>query len=231
LLLVAALWASTSWVSAQQPRTVWDGVYTERQAARGRTAFGTSCLRCHGPLVDGVPRRFTAEKFWASWGEDSLASLFGYLVRSMPNDAPGTLSESVYIDLLAFLVAINGAPPGFTELNAATIPMTRLTRRTSDGAPPDGALVIVTGCLVKTPQGWAVTRGTLPQRARGADVSAELARATDAPLGDATFALLYPTSPLDTLVGQRVLVRGLLVRRPSDGVNVMSVQTTTRRCE
>jgi hypothetical protein len=193
--------------------------------------FSATCLRCHGPLVDGVPSRFTGDKFWASWGEDSLGSLYGYLRKSMPNDAPGTLSASAYTDLLAYLVSVNGAPAGTDELSGDTIASTRFTRRSSDGALPEGALVIVTGCLVKTSQGFAVTRGTTPARARGTDRGAELAAAADAPLGHTTFSLLYPTSPLDVLVGQRVLVRGLLVRRSGDGVNVMSVQDTTRRCE
>lgn len=231
LLALVVVWASAVGLSARQPRTVWDGVYTGAQAERGRSTFNTSCLRCHGPLVDGVPVRFTGDRFWASWGEDSLARLYAYLRQSMPNDAPGTLSPAAYIDLVAYLVSVNGAPAGSTDLSAEMIPLTRLTRRSGDGALPEGALVAVTGCLVKSARGWSVTRGTVPERARSADRVAELAAAADAPLGDATFSLLYPTSPLDGLVGQRVLVRGLLVRRPADAVNVMSVQTTARRCE
>src|SRR5678815_4926867 len=98
MLGIALCWVGTGWVRAQEPRTIWDGVYASPQAERGRAVFTASCLRCHGPLLDGVPRRFTADKFWASWGEDSLSSLYGYLRKSMPNDAPGTLSESAYVD-------------------------------------------------------------------------------------------------------------------------------------
>ena len=226
-----ATWLSTVSIRAQEPRTVWDGVYTESQAERGRAIFESSCLRCHGPVVDGVPQRFTADKFWASWGEDSLASLHTYLRRSMPNDAPGTLPASAYIDVVAYLVAANAAPAGPSDLTAETIPLVRLTRRSGDGALPEGALVFVTGCLTKTPEGWSVTRASAPTRARGSDASAELAKAADAVLGDSTFLLLFPLSSLDPYVGQRVLVRGLLSRRPDLGVNVMSVQTTARRCE
>ena len=229
---VSALFCvSAVWLNAQQPRTVWDGVYTESQAERGRVVFSASCARCHGPVVDGVPRRFTADKFWASWGEDSLASLYAYLRKSMPNDAPGTLPESEYVDLIAYLVAANGAPTGSADLTPESIPLTRLTRRSGDGTLPEGALVAITGCLVKTVHGWAVVRANSPVRVRSTDGRAELATAADAPPGDATFSLLYPTSNLDTLVGRRVLVRGLLVRRPGDGVNVMSVRDTARRCE
>jgi mono/diheme cytochrome c family protein len=227
----AAVWAAAVGVTAQQPRTVWDGVYTAAQAERGQAVFSASCLRCHGSLVDGVPRRFTGDKFWASWGEDSLGSLFGYLRQSMPNDAPGSLPVAAYTDLLAYLVSVNGAPAGAADLTVETIAATRLTRRSGDGALPEGALVAVVGCLTRAAQGFAVTHGTVPARDRTGDRAAQLAQAADVPLGDTTFALLYPTSPLDTLVGQRVLVRGLLVRRPSDGVNVMSVQATTSRCE
>src|ERR1700732_3616265 len=34
-------------------RTVWDGVYTEAQAARGMMAFGQSCSGCHALAGQG----------------------------------------------------------------------------------------------------------------------------------------------------------------------------------
>ena len=41
LLFVATL-------GAQSPRTVWDGVYSDAQAKRGRELYSSKCLSCHG---------------------------------------------------------------------------------------------------------------------------------------------------------------------------------------
>ena len=46
MAIVAALLLPVAF--AQSERTVWDGVYTEDQAERGRNAYLASCARCHG---------------------------------------------------------------------------------------------------------------------------------------------------------------------------------------
>ena len=33
---------------AQTSRSVWDGVYTQEQANRGKTAYAEQCATCHG---------------------------------------------------------------------------------------------------------------------------------------------------------------------------------------
>src|SRR5687768_15466202 len=40
-------------LSAQETRTVLDGVYTEEQAKRGEAIYFESCVRCHGPKLLG----------------------------------------------------------------------------------------------------------------------------------------------------------------------------------
>src|SRR5688500_19892688 len=34
--------------SAQAPKTVWDGVFTEAQAKQGEVVYKTACVDCHG---------------------------------------------------------------------------------------------------------------------------------------------------------------------------------------
>ena len=44
-------------LQAQAPaKTVWDGVYTEAQAARGRSAYQQHCAECHGGSLEGARR-------------------------------------------------------------------------------------------------------------------------------------------------------------------------------
>ena len=51
-------------LAAQAPatRTVWDGAYTDAQAARGSLAFNQSCANCHATGEDGT-RPITNKKF------------------------------------------------------------------------------------------------------------------------------------------------------------------------
>ena len=46
--------------AAQQPasgeRKIWEGVYTEEQAARGKPRFEASCIRCHNIELIGSER-------------------------------------------------------------------------------------------------------------------------------------------------------------------------------
>ena len=52
-LAAVAGWSSQQQVQAQGRRTVWDKVYTEAQAAKGKTDFETSCSGCHGITLEG----------------------------------------------------------------------------------------------------------------------------------------------------------------------------------
>lgn len=214
--------------------TVWDGVYTEAQANRGRESYQMSCARCH-PVDDasGLPeRRFIGNRFWAAWGEDSLDKLYGFLRDAMPNDAPGTLSNQTYVDVTAYLLQVNGAPAGATELTGPAAGSIRLARRDSDGSMPTGAFVAVVGCLAKAAAGaWTITAATRPVRSRMANTAADRASAAAQPQGTRVFDLLYVVTPLDKLAGHQVLVRGLLVREPVDAVNVTSVETVAETCQ
>ena len=114
LLVVATLGGS----AAQERATVWDGVYTEAQAERGRTAYAQSCASCH---ADDLRGRSTApslveESFAFMWDDMSLGDLFERTRTRMPSDRPGSLSGQTYADILAFISKENGYPPGIQEL-------------------------------------------------------------------------------------------------------------------
>ena len=104
-------------VAAQGRRTVWDGVFTSAQAARGKTIFATACADCHGADLS-TPNRppLKGEPFLNHWVEGGLDALFTR-VQSMPNRE--NLGESGHTDVLAFLLEANGFPSGTRELNGA----------------------------------------------------------------------------------------------------------------
>src|SRR6185369_16465377 len=107
--------------AAQTRRTVWDGVFTAEQAARGRTIFATTCAACHGAdLSGGNGPELKREVFVNHWMEGSLDALFTRVKSMPPNRA--NLGDTAYLDLLAFLLDTNAFPAGAQELTAEAIP-------------------------------------------------------------------------------------------------------------
>src|SRR3954462_8149052 len=100
--LLSVAFASASLVAAQAPPrgTVWDGVYTEAQAARGATAFGQSCAGCHA-LTDGGRAPVVGDSFWKSFAQTTIGDLFKFVSPYMPNGNPASLNKATYEDIVA----------------------------------------------------------------------------------------------------------------------------------
>ena len=105
-------------VVAQEPATVWDGVYTAAQAERGRVAYAQSCASCHAEDLRGrsTAPSLVEESFAFLWEGMSLGDLLEKTRTTMPSDRPGSLPASVYADILAFIAQKNGYPAGAKEL-------------------------------------------------------------------------------------------------------------------
>ncbi len=101
-------------------RTVWDGVYTEEQARRGRTEFMQACASCHAEDLrgKGTAPSLVEESFWFLYGETTVGELFERIRTLMPSDRPGSLSSQSYRDIVAFILQSNKLPPGEKELDA-----------------------------------------------------------------------------------------------------------------
>ncbi|MBM3779979.1 MAG: cytochrome c, partial [Acidimicrobiia bacterium] len=55
--------------AAAADKTVWDAVYSEAQAARGKAVYDTRCAPCHGPELAGINFNGPAmkgDRFWAA---------------------------------------------------------------------------------------------------------------------------------------------------------------------
>jgi len=102
-------------------RSVWDGVYTEAQALRGERDYGRSCERCHGVDLTGDPvtevPALQSAPFVEHWQGKTLKDLFDVLKRSMPADAPDSLTTRAYVDIVAYLMSANHFPSGSQELS------------------------------------------------------------------------------------------------------------------
>ena len=104
--------------------SVWDGVFTGAQAARGRLAYSGACSFCHGRRLNGAPddpdMRSTPPlaraRFVREWDGRSLATLYEYTRLTMPEDNPGSLTDQEFVDAIAYMLSVGGMPAGNEEL-------------------------------------------------------------------------------------------------------------------
>ncbi len=94
--------------------------YRADQAERGAELYQRQCAACHLPNLQGsfeaVALRDSA--FVDNWRNRAPADMLDVLQRTMPTQAPGSLSEDEYLDIAAFLLRANGVAAGATALAA-----------------------------------------------------------------------------------------------------------------
>jgi mono/diheme cytochrome c family protein len=102
------------------PATVWDKVYTEEQATRGKDAYMTECSACHSEDLggSGYAPALKGDDFAFAWGDKSVGDFFTRIRRLMPPDNPGSLAPEKYRDIVAFILHENKYPAGEHELSA-----------------------------------------------------------------------------------------------------------------
>jgi hypothetical protein len=230
----SSLWAVPRQPSSKPARTVWDGVYTTAQAARGRAQYEQTCATCHS---SGEGPSLVGDSFLRRWFEDSLDVVFTKIRNTMPENAPGSLAESAYVDLLGFILEANGFPSGAEELtpNAEQLAGILIVGKEGPGGPvPNFSLVQVAGCLTQAADSsWVLTGGTEPVRARdpGESSPADLNTAGSKPPGTNVFRLMDLPRGREAFKGQRVQAKGLLMREPKETrLNVTSLQTFGQSC-
>ena len=106
-------------VRAQPSRTIWDGVYTEAQAKRGEAVYFETCVRCHGPQLQGGndgAGPLTGPTFNGNWNGVPLGQMVDRMRATMPLDKPNTLTRQQTADVLSFILSMNKVPAGKTEL-------------------------------------------------------------------------------------------------------------------
>jgi hypothetical protein len=75
--------------------------------------------------------------FNKSWAGKKLSDLFGVLRERMPKNDPGSLSEQDYVDVMSYMLRLNGFPAGVEELPADSVALTKVRIDTSRVSPPD----------------------------------------------------------------------------------------------
>src|SRR5437762_2987499 len=114
LILTTALFLAPALAAQQTPeprKTVWDGVYTDAQADRGREHYMANCSPCHGVDLEGLNGvRLNGPDFMERWREFNITGLYDFISKSMPRqrpnspNKPGSLSESTYTDIISLIL-------------------------------------------------------------------------------------------------------------------------------
>ena len=110
-------------------RTVWDGVYSEAQAARGKAAYEKECASCHGTDLagGGLAPSLVADAFAERWKDGPVGDIFIVTKATMPQDRPSTLTDDVYADIVAYLLRASKYPSGPHDLSKDPSELAQIT--------------------------------------------------------------------------------------------------------
>ena len=111
-------------------RSTLDGVYNEAQSNSGSDVYATMCTACH------TPESHTGTVFYSWWAGLPLSEQFSYISEKMPQDNPGSLSRQEYLQIVAYLLEMNGMPTGSTELAIDSLETIRFDTVPANGRPP-----------------------------------------------------------------------------------------------
>jgi mono/diheme cytochrome c family protein len=221
----------------QDTKTVWNGVYTEAQAVQGRAFYEESCSRCHAADLSGnVGSALKGDVFIRDWGGKTLGALYEKMKTTMPRGAPASLSDGVYLNIVTYVLQVNGFPASPTaELKPDLLQTIRVESKEGPGYIPNGALVDAVGCLSQgSDKVWMLANATDVGRVQeaGAPTAEILSAAAQKELGKVELRLLYIFPSPDALKGHKVYSKGLLIRDPKgNSINVTSLHNLSPDCK
>ena len=231
-LLAGALWMlALVGVDAQAPQPrIWQGVYTTAQADRGKAAYDTSCVRCHGADLGGTSApSLRDERFMDTWGGENVSRLFEKIRDTMPPLFGTFVSDDAKMDIVGYILRTNGFPPGLVELKPGPdLASIQIVGKGDPAKIQNFALVQVVGCLSRVDNNWRLTRSSDPAATTAAVPAADaLSAAAEKPLGAGDYLLLnaMPFDPASQQE-QKVEARGLIYQEP--GNDRLTVTALTR---
>lgn len=120
ILILFAGVAVAAAAQAQVPgKTVWDGIFSVEQAARGEAQYNARCGACHGATLNGTGEApgLSGGEFVSHYDQLTIADLFDRVRTTMPQNDPGSMTRDEYTDIVAFLLKSNGFPVGTAPLD------------------------------------------------------------------------------------------------------------------
>jgi mono/diheme cytochrome c family protein len=123
MLMVAALLVfPATCITQAQPAgktSTASGVFSAEQAKSGEAAFQAKCATCHGADLHSTEPEapdLTGGAFRFGWQGKTIANRFEQIRSSMPYGNARSLDDQTYLDIVAYILAFNGIPPGNQKL-------------------------------------------------------------------------------------------------------------------
>jgi mono/diheme cytochrome c family protein len=235
LAAAIVIWSLAAAVAAQAPApSIWDGVYGAAQAERGRTVYLNACIRCHGADLAGTTApALKGDRFFATWGGDSVSRLFEKIRDTMPPNFSTTLDDSAKLDIVAFILQTNGYPAGRDLASGNALAAIQILRRGEQPEVQNFALVQAVGCLSRGENNrWVLQRSSSPAATtESAPTEAALTAAASVPLGTGSFVLLSaaPFNPAAS-EGRKVEARGLIYQESGDSLLTLTSLRNVGSC-
>ncbi len=131
LLIITAV--LTGQLSAQE---LMQAGYSEAQAQAGNALYQENCASCHLLDLQGAfeAPALTGNNFSSNWSNRNIIDLLDLVRRTMPPQAPNSLSESDYSNVVAYLLSSNGIGSGSVTLDFNSGGLAFLDSNTSNGA-------------------------------------------------------------------------------------------------
>jgi reactive intermediate/imine deaminase len=102
--------------------------FSDEQADRGDQVFSRVCSQCH------TRKDMASPDFRLKWNGQTAYDLFDLVRTTMPDSAPGSLSQEAYVNVTAYLMKLNGMRAGTVPL-----PVDSLLRRIKLDIPATAA--------------------------------------------------------------------------------------------
>jgi len=120
LVAYGAIAVALSAQNAVPAKSVWDAVYSQDQASRGRAKYAQLCGRCHQVDLTGSDEgpSLAGPEFLDRWNDRSVDDLADRIRLTMPVEDVGSLNLQTSADITAYLLQTNNFPVGQEELKA-----------------------------------------------------------------------------------------------------------------
>ena len=113
---------SANVLRSAETESIYDGVYTLAQAKSGKVVYRAKCGSCHLNSLAGGANQSPAlkgDRFLSHWDGKTLRNFYSRIISTMPFNDPGTLSEKDTLQVVAYILQVNGFPNGIKVATSA----------------------------------------------------------------------------------------------------------------
>ena len=110
-------------------------MYSEEQAARGQKVYARACAVCHLDTLQGdtVSPTLVGPSFFARFPDFTALEMVAAIRGSMPQNAPDSLGDQAYVDLVSYLLKVNGNRSGALELKTDVAELEKIVIKDQPG--------------------------------------------------------------------------------------------------